>query len=108
MYPYEKLNLSPVERSFANRSGRVSVSSRIPYIVVPNFPNLGLFTALRFLEWASENPGGTISLPTGKTPEHFIKWTQYLLENWGKKKVMELMHENGLNLGKRPDLNTDR
>jgi glucosamine-6-phosphate deaminase len=29
-----------------------------------------------------ENPDGVISLPTGKTPEYFIKWTKYLLNNW--------------------------
>jgi glucosamine-6-phosphate deaminase len=104
LYTYENLNLSSVERSFAERSGREGFSSRIPYIVVPNFPNLGLFTALRFLEWVAANPNGTISLPTGKTPEHFIKWTQYLLENWRKKKVMDLMHENGLSLEAKPDL----
>jgi len=101
---YIELKLSYVERTFADRSGRKGCSSRLPYIVVPNFPNLGLFTALRFLEWAAENPYGTISLPTGKTPEQFIKWTKYLLNNWGEKKVVSLMHENGLRLDKKPNL----
>jgi len=43
---------------------------------------LGKLTALRFLEWVKLNPGGVISLPTGRTPEYFIKWTGYYLENW--------------------------
>ena len=33
---------------------------------------------MRFIEWVQQNPGGVISLPTGKTPEHFIKWVQRL------------------------------
>ena len=43
-------------------------SERIPTIVVDSFPALGRLTAMRFLEWAQRNPGGVISLPTGKTP----------------------------------------
>lgn len=97
-------SFSPVEQHYFKQSGRESYSTRIPYIVVPTFPNLGLFTALRFLEWASENPNGVISLPTGKTPEHFIKWTQYFLENWEKKEVLAEMHAHGLRLDKKPDL----
>ncbi|MBE0666324.1 MAG: hypothetical protein IH593_01490, partial [Bacteroidales bacterium] len=62
-----------VEQAFFERSERKRISSMMPYIVVKNFPNLGLLTALRFLEWVAENPEGVISLPTGKTPEYFIK-----------------------------------
>ena len=58
------------------------------------FPLLGKLTALRFLEWVSENPDGVISLPTGKTPEFFIKWTTFMLENWDKAQALanELAH----------------
>ena len=49
---------------------------RIPAIVVENFPALGRLAAMRFVEWVQGNPEGVISLPTGKTPEHFIKWVQ--------------------------------
>ena len=52
---------------------------KIPAIVVPHFPLLGKLTALRFLEWVQHNPGGVISLPTGKTPEYFIKWVNRFL-----------------------------
>ena len=93
-----------VERGFFQKSGRQTFSTITPYIVVPNFPALGLLTSLRFLEWVSRNPEGTISLPTGKTPEHFIKWTQYLLQNWHAKKVQTLLEEHHLRLKQKPDL----
>jgi glucosamine-6-phosphate deaminase len=93
-----------VEQLFCDRSGRLECSTSMPYIVVQNFPNLGLLTSLRFLEWASQNPEGVISLPTGKTPEYFIKWTQQLLQDWDKKETHRLMKENGLILNKKPSL----
>ncbi|HJL63877.1 MAG TPA: hypothetical protein QGH36_06765, partial [Candidatus Marinimicrobia bacterium] len=64
--------MSNVERVFLERSEISTQSTKIPYIIVDNFPRLGFITALRFLEWVSENPMGVISLPTGKTPEYFI------------------------------------
>lgn len=51
-------------------------------ITVPDFPSLGRLTALRFLEWVQQNPEGVVSLPTGKTPEHFIAWTTRFLQDW--------------------------
>lgn len=94
-----------VEQSFFDRSGREDYSTRIPYIVVQNFPNLGLLTSLRFLEWVSQNPEGVISLPTGKTPEYFIKWTQKLLRDWKKPETRKLMEENCFTVVKKPSLN---
>ena len=32
-----------------------------------------------------KNPGGVISFPTGKTPEHFIKWVSHIIERWKTK-----------------------
>jgi glucosamine-6-phosphate deaminase len=93
-----------VERSFYERSGRGEQTTKIPYIVVNNFPNLGLLTSLRFLEWVSENPEGIISLPTGKTPEYFIKWTQRLLDGWTSPDLLRLREENGLSINKKPSL----
>ncbi len=94
--------LTKVELTFLSRSGREELSTGIPYIVVQNFPNLGLLTSLRFLEWVSGNPEGVISLPTGKTPEYFIKWTNKLLSGWDKPEYRKLMEENGLTLSKKP------
>jgi glucosamine-6-phosphate deaminase len=74
---------SKVESEYLSRSGYTAQTGRIPYIVVDNFPELGLLTAKRFLEWVGENPNGVISLPTGKTPEHFINWTKKLLQEKG-------------------------
>ncbi len=77
---------------------------KIGTIIVDNFPELGKFTALRFLEWAQNNEGSTISLPTGKTPEHFIKWVNYILHNWETKKVQNILAENGLDVKRKPDM----
>lgn len=97
-------NLTRVEQTFFDRSGRTKYSTRLPYIVVQNFPDLGLLTSLRFLEWVAENPEGVISLPTGKTPEYFIRWTNKLLSDWDKKENRALMEGNGLHLLKKPSL----
>jgi len=94
--------LTKVEQSYFDRSGRMECSTKIPYVVVQNFPDLGLLTSLRFLEWVAENPDGVISLPTGKTPEYFIKWTKQLLTGWDKTENRRLMEKNGLSLSKKP------
>jgi len=73
------MNPSTVEQEYYERSGYREQSGRIPYIIVENFPELGLLTARRFLEWVAENPEGVVSLPTGKTPEFFIKYTAELM-----------------------------
>ncbi len=99
-----KYPLSEVEKAFLAESGVDKISTLIPYLVVDNFPKLGLLTACRFLEWVSANPEGVISLPTGKTPEFFIKWTQYLLENWDSKKGKEVREKYGLGNVKKPVL----
>lgn len=98
------LSLSPVETSFFRLSGIQQPTTRIPYIVVDSFPTLGMLTALRFLEWASLNPEGVISLPTGKTPEYFISWTEYFLQNWNDPEVKTLREKHGLTLSRKPDL----
>jgi glucosamine-6-phosphate deaminase len=93
---------TPVEQTFFDRSGRKEYSTKLPYIVVGNFPNLGLLTSLRFLEWVSQNPEGVISLPTGKTPEYFIKWTQKFLNEWNNPGTRKLMEQNGFVPHKKP------
>ncbi|MFO7616470.1 MAG: hypothetical protein R6V75_04395, partial [Bacteroidales bacterium] len=95
---------SSVENHFFHRSGLTSQTGRIPYIIVDNFPRLGLLAALRFLEWAGENPEGVISLPTGKTPEYFIKWTRHLLRNWSEAATWKLLGEYGLDPKRKPSL----
>ena len=92
---------SAVEKAFHQQAAWPEITTRMPYITVDNFPRLGLLTSLRFLEWVCENPEGVISLPTGKTPEYFIKYTKYLLENWDSRKGRQLRERYGLGgLGK--------
>jgi len=77
---------------------------KIRTLVVQNFPELGRFTALRFLEWAQKNEGGVIALPTGKTPEYFIKWVGYFLEHWKNRKIQKNMYDSGLDVSHKPDM----
>ena len=99
-----KSHFSQVENCFFERSNLADPTTPIPHIVVNNVPDLGLLTALRFLEWTADNPQGVISLPTGKTPEYFIKWTQHILANWKNAKTEKLRQENGLVISEKPDL----
>lgn len=73
-------------------------------IIVENFPALGKLAALRFLEWVQDNPEGVISLPTGKTPEHFIKWVQHILANWSDKKLREDLARHGFDVSRKPEM----
>ncbi len=73
-------------------------------IVVNNFPELGKFTALRFLEWVTENPEGVVSLPTGKTPEYFIKWVNHYLRTWHTEETQKDLESYGIDPSKKPDL----
>lgn len=99
-----KYQFSNVETAFIRSPVSNRFKPNIPYLVTDNFPKLGFLTALRFLEWISENPEGTVSLPTGKTPEYFIKWTKYLLDNWEKRSVEELRNKYGLSIKAKPKL----
>ncbi len=83
--------ISTVESQFLSRQGAILQNTKIPYLLVDNFPYLGMITALRFLEWIQKNPNGVISLPTGKTPEYFIKWTQFFLQNWDSEKASNIL-----------------
>ncbi len=75
---------------------------KIQTITVDNYVVLGQLTALRFLEWVCMNPGGVVALPTGKTPEFFIKWMQHYLTNWEKESNGGMLEKVGLK-GKKPD-----
>jgi glucosamine-6-phosphate deaminase len=69
---------------------------RIPAIVVDSFPALGMLTAVRFIEWAQKNPEGTVSLPTGKTPEHFIREVGRLIRGWDDREVRNELEKRGI------------
>lgn len=95
---------SSVEMAFSAISGVEKITTRIPYILTADFPKLGLLTSLRFLEWVTDHPEGVISLPTGKTPEYFIKYTHYLLSHWEQSDTQALLSQYGLGGIKKPDL----
>ncbi|MBN1821210.1 MAG: PIG-L family deacetylase [Prolixibacteraceae bacterium] len=99
-----KFDLSGVEQSFFAESGIKNITTEVPYIVVENFPKLGLLSSLRFFEFINNNPEGVISLPTGKTAQYFLSFTQKLLENWEDKQGKVLLEKYGLGNIKKPDL----
>ena len=92
------------EKAFLDQSGIRHASTRIPYVVVDNFPKLGMLASLRFLEWVCGHPEGVISLPTGKTPEYFIKWTQFLLHHWDAERGLQIRRQVGMESLHKPDL----
>jgi len=101
------IHLTPVEE-VAVRASSFDVlygpAEKIPAIVVENFPALGKLAAMRFLEWVQQNPAGVISLPTGKTPEHFIKWVQRVLREWETPEIRRILEEAGVDPAQKPDL----
>ncbi len=110
--PEEQIGmLSKVEQYYLEQSGRELIykpTEKIPVIQVPNFPELGKMTALRFIEWMQENPGGVISLPTGKTPEHFIKWVALFLKSWNEETVIKELKKVDLDPENKPDISSFR
>ncbi|KPK83523.1 MAG: glucosamine-6-phosphate isomerase [Bacteroides sp. SM23_62_1] len=102
MMPFDQF--TSVEQAYIRESGIDNYTTKIPYILVDNFPSLGKLVAYRFLEWIAEHPEGVISLPTGKTPEYFIKWTKYLLDNWDDPKASENREKYGLSVEKKPEM----
>ena len=97
---------SKVENFFLDKSKkklRYEPTENISIIQVDNFPELGKITALRFIEWVLENPKGVVSLPTGKTPEHFIKWVQRILNDWDTKYIKSELSKVGISTKVKPD-----
>ena len=94
------MRTSPVELHALSTSAypqwRYGPNEQMDVIVTKSFPDLGRLAALRFLEFVQTKPDGVVSLPTGKTPEYFIKWVQHLLAGWDTPAVTELRNEYGL------------
>jgi glucosamine-6-phosphate deaminase len=100
-------NYSPVEQTALSASpfqALYAPTERIPVITVGNFPALGKLTAMRFLEWVQDHPQGVISLPTGKTPEHFIKWVTHLLGAWDAPETQKTLEAAGVDPRRYPDM----
>ena len=103
----ETRNESQVERKALEASPLELLyppTEKISSIVVDNFPALGKLAALRFIEWAQQHPGGVISLPTGKTPEHFIQWVKRILIDWDSPEIQQILEEGGVDPGTPPDM----
>jgi glucosamine-6-phosphate deaminase len=102
---------SNIERLALEQSGfklYYPPKEKIGIITVPNFPALGELTALRFFEWVQQNPDGVVSLPTGKTPEFFIKWVMQYLHHWDENETRKDLEENGVNPAKKPSFKNIR
>jgi len=100
---------SLVEQTAITASGMQAIYppvEKIKTIIVENFPLLGKLTALRFIEWCQNNQGGVISLPTGKTPEHFIHWVNHILQNWKTGPVKKLLEAYQVDPAKKPDMSS--
>ncbi len=102
-----KTTASKVEQTAIEKSGlklQYAPTEKVGAIIVDNFPALGKVTALRFIEWAQKNPGGVVSLPTGKTPEHFIKWVTHFSTHWNTASVKKELEEGGIDPSSKPDI----
>ncbi|MFP4027747.1 MAG: glucosamine-6-phosphate deaminase [Candidatus Brocadiia bacterium] len=107
MTPDSNINLSPVEQKALQESPFAGVyppTEKLPSIVVETFPDLGKLTALRFIEWVLDNPEGVVSLPTGKTPEYFIKWVNHLLNTWEDAGTRTELEKCGISTANPPNL----
>ena len=101
------IELTPVEQKAIEQLDFAPLyppRERIPVVTVSNFPALGRLAAMRFIEWAQNNPGGVISLPTGKTPEHFIKWVSRILKQWDTPEIREILEASRVDPDRRPDM----
>jgi len=98
---------SRVERVAVEKTGRslrLAPSEKVGVIIVDSFPALGTLTAARFVEWVQENPEGVVALPTGKTPEHFIKETRRFLDGWGRRATQRELAQWGVEARAKCDL----
>jgi glucosamine-6-phosphate deaminase len=98
-------NLSFVEKKFLDVSKKdfICNGENIPIIEVENKNQLGKLVALRFLEWVLKNPKGMVGLPTGKTPEHFIKQLNIYKTSWNESKIQEELKQFGIESENFPD-----
>ncbi len=98
-----KNNFTNVERAFFENAKNSNIITRIPYITVESFPQLGLLSALSFIEWVSENPNGVVSLPTGKSAQYFIQNTHSILDNWENKTGKNILEKYNLKDIRKPE-----
>ena len=103
----ESGGLTAVEQRAVQASAFAEIyppTEKIKTIVVENFPALGKLAAMRFIEWVQDHPGGVVSLPTGKTPEHFIRWVERLTTRWDEAETRRVLEDASIDPGRKPDL----
>jgi glucosamine-6-phosphate deaminase len=100
--------LSRVEKVFLERSKlaeRYAPLERAVSVEVSNIYELGRIVALRFIVWVADNPNGVVALPTGRTPEYFIKTLELLKEGWTTESVKADLIRDGVQYtDKFPDM----
>lgn len=96
---------SSVESAFLDKSGRQYQygGENVPVVEVLNIYELGKIVALNFMEWVQNNPTGVVALPTGRTPEYFIKTLSRYKSMWGDASVMAEIRSNGYRYEQFPD-----
>ncbi len=107
MHRGQSVQFSPVETRALEESPldpMYAPDEKIPVITVSNFPALGQLVAMRFVEWVQDHPGGVVALPTGKTPEHFIKWVNRLVPTWDQPATRELLEKHRVDPARRPEM----
>ena len=97
MSKLSKSFFTPVENAFLSESNRAQTydGEKIATIEVTNIYDLGKLVTLRFLEWVLVNPTGVVALPTGRTPEFFIKTLELYKHNWDSPKIQEEVQKYG-------------
>ena len=90
------MRLRVEEIALAGRPLRYPPTEKVDVVIVDSFPALGTLAALRFIEWVQANPEGVISLPTGKTPEFFIKEVTRLIAGWKRKPIQSELAAGGV------------
>lgn len=103
--PVNPPNWTKVEKKFIASSGRQAVYPHEKFAVIEtrNQYELGKITALRFIEWAKDNPNGVIALTSGNTPEYFIKFLKFYKKNWHSPQVQAELRSLGINTKNFPD-----
>jgi glucosamine-6-phosphate deaminase len=96
---------SAVERAFLDISGRRDsyAGEKIPIVEVLNIYELGKIVALEFMNWVHENPSGVVALPTGRTPEYFIKTLSRYRSMWSDAAVQQEIRSHGYTHDAFPD-----
>lgn len=95
---------SKVEQSFLKESKIKEFTTNIPYLLTDSVPKVGIMSALRFLEWASENEEGVISLSPDSSLKNFIHYTHHFLDNWDNKETRLALEKYGLGDVRKPNL----